>query len=157
MHHKSQQLTIAIGNCGDRRFNSHFRSSINDLLRKKLAYPDLKRAVMELDGRFAPDVILVEDRASGTQFVQELIATGCAHATRVSPQGDKVMRMHAESPTIENGFVFLPESAPWLADTLSEFLAFPKGRHDDQVELDRPGAGLSDARPRRRGRLAGVL
>ena len=109
MHHKSQQLTIAIGNCGDRRFNSHFRSSINDLLRKKLAYPDLKRAVMELDGRFAPDVILVEDRASGTQFVQELIATGCAHATRVSPQGDKVMRMHAESPTIENGFVFLPE------------------------------------------------
>ncbi len=134
MHHKSQQLTIAIGNCGDRRFNSHFRSSINDLLRKKLAYPDLKRAVMELDGRFAPDVILVEDRASGTQFVQELIATGCAHATRVSPQGDKVMRMHAESPTIENGFVFLPESAPWLADTLSEFLAFPKGRHDDQVD-----------------------
>ncbi len=56
------------------------------------------------------------------------------HATRVSPQGDKVIRMHAESPTIENGFVLLPESAPWLADYLSEFLAFPKGRHDDQVD-----------------------
>ncbi len=45
--------------------------------------------------------------------------------------------MHAEIPTIENGFVLLPETAPWLADTLAEFLAFPKGRHDDQVELDR--------------------
>jgi predicted phage terminase large subunit-like protein len=79
-------------------------------------------------------VILVEDRASGTQLFQELIAAGCAHATHVSPQGDKVMRMHAESPTIENGFVLPPETAPWLADTLAEFLAFPKGRHDDQVD-----------------------
>ncbi len=105
-----------------------------DVLRKKLAYPDLKRAVIELDARFAADVILVEDRASGTQLFQELIAAGCAHATRVSPQGDKVMRMHAESPTIENGFVLLPEKAPWLADYLAEFLAFPKGRHDDQVD-----------------------
>ena len=89
--------------------------------------------MIELDARFAADVILIEDRASGTQLFQELIAAGCAHATRVSPQGDKVMRMHAESPTIENGFVLLPESAPWLADYLAEFLAFPKGRHDDQV------------------------
>ncbi len=105
-----------------------------DVLRKKLAYPDLKRAVIELDARFAADVILVEDRASGTQLFQELIAAGCAHATRVSPQGDKVMRMHAESPTIENGFVLLPETAAWLADYLAEFLAFPKGRHDDQVD-----------------------
>ena len=106
--------------------------------------------MIECDQRFAPDVILIEDRASGTQLVQELIAAGCAHATRVSPQGDKVMRMHAESPTIKNGFVFLPETAPWLADTLAEFLAFPKGRHDDQVELDRPGAGLGEAGAGRR-------
>ncbi len=90
--------------------------------------------MIALDARFAPDVILIEDRASGTQLFQELIAAGCARATRVSPQGDKVMRMHAESATIENGFVLLPERAPCLADYLSEFIAFPKGRHDDQVD-----------------------
>ncbi len=39
--------------------------------------------------------------------------------------------MHAESPTIENGFVLPPETAPWLADYLAEFMAFPKGRYDD--------------------------
>ena len=38
------------------------------------------------------------------------------------------------SPTIENGFVFLPEEAPWLAEYLAELLAFPAGRHDDQVD-----------------------
>ncbi len=105
-----------------------------DVLRKRLAYPDLKRAVIECGARFSPNAILIEDRASGTQLVQELIAARCSRVTRVSPQGDKVMRMHAESATIENGFVLLPESAPWLADYLSEFLAFPKGRHDDQVD-----------------------
>ena len=35
--------------------------------------------------------------------------------------------------------MFLPESAPWLKDFQNELLAFPNGRHDDQVEL--PGTG----------------
>ena len=47
-----------------------------DVLRKKLIYPDLKRAVIEADARFAPDVILIEDRASGAQLIQELITGG---------------------------------------------------------------------------------
>jgi hypothetical protein len=54
--------------------------------------------------------------------------------TRFSPDGDKIMRLHAETATIENGFVWLPEEAPWLADCLAEFAAFPRGRHDDQVD-----------------------
>ena len=36
-----------------------------DVLRKRLAYPDLKCAVIDCDQRFAADVILIEDRASG--------------------------------------------------------------------------------------------
>ncbi len=55
------------------------------------------------------------------------------------------MRPDAQTATIENGFVWLPHEAPWLADYLAEFAAFPRGRHDDQVELDRPGAGLDEA------------
>jgi len=30
--------------------------------------------------------------------------------------------------------VFLPRQADWLADYLSELLAFPLARHDDQVD-----------------------
>ena len=35
---------------------------------------------------------------------------------------------------IENGFVHLPDTAPWLAQYLHELSAFPNGRHDDQVD-----------------------
>ena len=33
----------------------------------------------------------------------------------------------------------------WLADYLSELAAFPRGRHDDQVEFDGAGARLAEA------------
>ena len=66
-----------------------------DVLRKKLSYPELKRAVVEQDARYSPQAILIEDRASGTQLIQELIAAGCSRATRFSPEGDKIMRLHA--------------------------------------------------------------
>ena len=44
------------------------------------------------------------------------------------------MRLHAQTAPIENGFVWLPEEAPWLADHLAGFAAFPRGRHDNQVD-----------------------
>ena len=44
------------------------------------------------------------------------------------------MRMEAQTPRFEAGHVLLPKEAPWLADLLDELLAFPRGRHDDQVD-----------------------
>jgi len=38
------------------------------------------------------------------------------------------------TPTIENGFVYLPERAPWLAQYLHELVTFPNGKHDDQAD-----------------------
>jgi hypothetical protein len=35
---------------------------------------------------------------------------------------------------IENGFVYIPETAPWLAEYLHELTVFPNGKHDDQVD-----------------------
>ncbi len=124
--------------------------------RKRLAFPDLIRAAIDEDARFSPELILIEDRASGTQLVQTLIEMGVKHATRCSPEGDKLMRLHAQTAAIENGFVWLPHEAPWLAEYLRELTLFPAGRHDDQVELDRPGAGLDQEPPARAGH-GGVL
>jgi predicted phage terminase large subunit-like protein len=105
-----------------------------DVLRRRLEYPELKRAVRDEYARRKPDVVLIEDRASGTQLIQELIAEGLYAVTRYRPQADKVMRMHAQTATIENGFVHLPQAAPWLAEYLHELSVFPYGRHDDQVD-----------------------
>jgi hypothetical protein len=79
-------------------------------------------------------VVLIEDKASGTQLIQELISEGMHAATRYPPEGDKVMRLHAQSGMIENGFVHLPEAAPWLAEYLHELTTFPRARHDDQAD-----------------------
>ena len=43
-------------------------------------------------------------------------------------------RMVAESARIEAGHVVLPRDAPWLGEFLNELMAFPNGRHDDQVD-----------------------
>jgi phage terminase large subunit-like protein len=37
-----------------------------DVLRRRMEYPELKRAVREQYERFRPDVVLIEDKASGT-------------------------------------------------------------------------------------------
>ena len=50
------------------------------------------------------------------------------------PEGDKGMRMEAQTPRFEAGHVLLPKEALWLATFLDALLAFPRGRHDDQVD-----------------------
>jgi len=104
------------------------------VLRKRLEYPTLKRAVREQQSLFDASVVLIEDKASGTQLIQELIADGCYAATSYKPECDKIMRLHAQTALIENGFVHIPETAPWLAEYLHELTVFPKGKHDDQVD-----------------------
>jgi predicted phage terminase large subunit-like protein len=104
------------------------------LFRKRLEYPALKRAVRDQQSLFNASVVLIEDKASGTQLIQELIADGCYGVTRDQPTGDKTMRLHAQTAMIENGFVHIPETVPWLAEYLHEMTVFPNGKHDDQAD-----------------------
>jgi predicted phage terminase large subunit-like protein len=104
------------------------------VFRRRLEYPALKRAVREQQSLFAATEVLIEDKASGTQLIQELIEDGCHAVTRYQPTIDKIMRLHAQTTIIESGFVHIPEAAPWLAEYLHEMTVFPKGKHDDQVD-----------------------
>jgi predicted phage terminase large subunit-like protein len=52
----------------------------------------------------------------------------------IMPEGSKLQRMEAQSAKIEAGQVHLPKHADWLDSFLLELLAFPYGRHDDQVD-----------------------
>ena len=64
--------------------------------------------------------MLIEDKASGTQLIQELIEDGCHSVTRYQPTIDKIMRLNAQTGMIDNGFVHIPEDAAWLAEYLHE-------------------------------------
>jgi predicted phage terminase large subunit-like protein len=104
------------------------------VLRKRMEYPTLKRAVREQSQLHGATVILIEDRASGTQLIQELINEGLRVVKPYTPDGDKTMRMNAQTAAIENGFVHLPREASWLADYLHEVTTFPSAKYDDQAD-----------------------
>ena len=104
------------------------------VMRIRLDYPDLRRTVKQQAQLYEAKIILVEDKASGTQLIQDLVADGVHGITRYEPKIEKVMRMHSVSSTIENGFVHIPMQADWLAQYLHEMASFPKGKYDDQVD-----------------------
>jgi len=104
------------------------------VLRKRLDYPDLRRAVKQQAETYQAKNILIEDRASGTQLIQDLQADRVHGTTRYEPKLDKIMRMHSVSSTLENGFVYIPTQAEWLSQYLHEMAVFPKGKYDDQVD-----------------------
>jgi predicted phage terminase large subunit-like protein len=107
-----------------------------DVSRQKLNYPDLKRAVVEQAKKHDARTIVIEDKASGTQLIQDLKSEFMNGVTEYKPPPgtDKVMRLHAQTAMFENGRVFLPRTAPWLADYLHELTSFPGSRYDDQVD-----------------------
>ena len=112
------------------------RYYLSDVYRQRLNYPDLKRKVHELAKRDRPHKILIEDKASGTQLIQELRAQGLYAVTAYQPPSgtDKIMRLHAQTAAFENGQVLLPTRASWLADYVTELTSFPGSRHDDQID-----------------------
>jgi len=62
------------------------------VLRKRTEYPELKRAVLEQAEAFNATVVLIEDKASGTQLIQELVELSLHAVTRYQPQANKIMR-----------------------------------------------------------------
>jgi predicted phage terminase large subunit-like protein len=105
------------------------------VFRRRMEYPDLKRAVPDQARVHGAGVILIEDKASGTQLLQDLIADGVAGIRRYEPPPcDKIMRLNTQSSTFENGLVLLPKEAPWLSDYIHELTTFPGCKNDDQVD-----------------------
>ncbi|MCW5686031.1 MAG: phage terminase large subunit [Pseudolabrys sp.] len=106
-----------------------------DVFREKLDFPDLKKAVKRLVKQFSPHFVLIEDKASGTSLIQELHSENYSMVQAApTSDGDKVMRLRAQTAKFEGGFVLLPNKAPWLSAYTSELISFPNSKHDDQID-----------------------
>jgi predicted phage terminase large subunit-like protein len=106
-----------------------------DVFRRKLDFPSLKRAVLDLAQLHKAHLVLVEDKASGTQLIQELRAGHFSKVKEAPPMdGDKIMRLHSQTAKIEGGFVLFPKEAHWLDTYLAELISFPNSKYDDQVD-----------------------
>jgi len=93
-----------------------------NVFRKWVGYPELKRAVKDQTEFCIQHTILIEYKASGTQVIQELSVKRFT------------VRLHSVTSTIENGFAYIPEKAPWMAEYVHEMVVFPNGKYDDQVD-----------------------
>ncbi len=105
-----------------------------EVVRERLEVPDLRRRILALSQRWRVDATLVEDTELGRAIAQDLRRAGQASCLLRRPRFDKLARMLAQSARFEAGQVYVPQDAPWLAGWMSELLAFPTGRHDDQVD-----------------------
>lgn len=105
-----------------------------DVWRGRVEFPELKRVAEALACRDTPNIILVEDKASGQSLVQELQRNTKLPILPIQVDRDKIARAESATPLIEAGKVKLPKYADWLYDFLEEVSAFPNAKYDDQVD-----------------------
>lgn len=112
-------------------WNKHYY--LIDVLRGRFDYPTLKERVVSHAKLHKPCTILIEDAGVGTALVQDLKKASFS-VVAIKPEHDKKTRMSIQSAKFSSGRVFFPRQAPWLATLELELFAFPRGRHDDQVD-----------------------
>jgi predicted phage terminase large subunit-like protein len=108
-----------------------------DLLQVKvlrLEYPDLKKLVVKQAEAFGANAVLIEDKASGQQLLQDLGRETKLPLIGIMPTADKTTRASGVSALVEAGKVSLPMHAAWLTDYEMEMLTFPNAPHDDQTD-----------------------
>jgi len=114
--------------------NNHYR--IDEFVRQ-MDYPTMKAKVISMCEYWKPNVVLIEDKGSGSDLIPELRNFTPDFNWPIIPQNpisDKATRLDAVTPMIEAGMVWLPEYAPWLSGYLDELTTFPNATHDDRVD-----------------------
>lgn len=112
-------------------YNSNFY--LLDCFKRRLTFPNLLLSSKTLYNKYRPNVILIEDSASGQDLIAMLRSE--THFPIIPMKAsNKVTRAHLVSPIIESGRVYLPKKAAWLDDYLDELTKFPFGEHDDAVD-----------------------
>ena len=97
-------------------------------------FPELKDAALRLYKDYDPDMVLIEQKASGTPLTHELRQMGIPVSAFTPGRGaDKFSRMNACAPVFESGMVWCPETR-WSEEVVEECASFPNGEHDDLAD-----------------------
>ena len=105
-----------------------------DAIRGRWDFPELKEKANELQQEYDPDMILIEQKASGMPLTQELRRMGIPVTPFTPSRGaDKFTRMNACAPVFESGMVWRPDTN-FAEEVVEECAAFPNGEHDDLAD-----------------------
>jgi predicted phage terminase large subunit-like protein len=129
-----------------------------DVWRDRVEYPDLLTAIRDMfalwrDKLSRSPAVYIEDKASGHSAIQTLRRESSLPIYPYKPGAvAKEARAQDVTPYFGTGRVRIPTTAPWLHDFVEEFVAFPTGEHDDQVDA----AGIAIYALTRAVRITGV-
>lgn len=113
--------------------NCHYLVHVD---RDKLELPKLIKRVENIIKEWGAEALLIEDKGSGTQYIQLMSQKSSAPIIPMSPNNNsKEFRLDGVSPMFEAGRVFIPKAGLWVPDYESELLSFPMGKYDDQVDM----------------------
>lgn len=114
-----------------------------DMMRGKWESPELRRNANDFWNKHininngALREFCIEDKASGTGLIQDIKKIDKIPVVAIQRNTDKLTRVQDALPYIESGFVYLPDSAVFLSDFISECEAFTADNahdHDDQID-----------------------
>jgi predicted phage terminase large subunit-like protein len=106
-----------------------------DVFRAKVEFPELVGAIKAQHGKWRPQFVVVEKRASGRSALQVLRRETTLPVIEIEPGGkDKPARARSITPYFESGRVVFVAGATWLAAFEDELTLFPEAAHDDQVD-----------------------
>lgn len=107
-----------------------------DQVRGRMSFTETCSAIRTLSAKWPQAAAkYIEDKANGPAVINALTRT-VPGLIPVMPEGSKQARAAAVTPYVEAKNVWLPtiEVAPWVDGLVEECSAFPRGKHDDQVD-----------------------
>jgi len=104
---------------------------VEDVFRAHLDFPSQCKAISTLYNRFKPDMVGVESTAYQRSLAQWVRDNTLIPIREVQQVRNKIERITALGPQFENGRIKLHKSQQ---DFLREYLEFPSGAHDDQLD-----------------------
>lgn len=105
-----------------------------DVMRQQLEYAQLRDMALAQYDLWLPDHVLIENHSTGTQLYGDLRYRAGLRPIMIRPMADKITRMVGQLALIEDGFLALPDDAPWLDAFLHEMRMFPASKYMDQTD-----------------------
>ena len=105
-----------------------------DSLKDRYEFPELRRVALDQYKYWNPDLVIVEQKASGTPLTHELRQMDIPVMTFTPSRGnDKHVRVNSCAPLFEAGQIWAP-NMKFAEEVIEECASFPYGDHDDLVD-----------------------